>query len=422
MESQEEMNTRYADKLLPLTVLFGFFSFVGVVGNIIVLLVFGPGSAYRRNNFRVFVVCLAIIDLLTSAFLIPAEMFKHRNYFSFGDLAICKVKCLFNVWAGCAAALTLLIISIDRYKKVCKPFRTQISPGCALKLCVFLAFFLSVILSVPGAVMCGINETNMTNIHGNLTTVFMCETEEKFKNHIFRKIYKFAFILLLLGVSGACVVMYILIGRQIAKHWGSVPVNFRKDSDRLNSDFSSETFGKIQSSNNKKSVETLSSVADDPDQIYPSLNPMEESRSSVVKANGNVEMNQQSSQKRLIKQQSTTSTSSGGNRKGDTAQARRKTMTRQGSGFGLRRFPYKTLIWFILTIVFIVTYIVYLALATQVPKIPTMTASSFALFQSFYRIYFINNIINPIVYVVLDKNFRTALGKVKDKMTSCFHR
>lgn len=421
MESEEEINIRYADALLPLTVIFGLFSLVGVVGNIIVLLVFGPGRAYRHNNFRVFVICLAIIDLLTSAFLIPAEMIKHRNYFSFGNIAVCKVKCLFNVWAGCAAALTLLIISIDRYRKVCKPFKKQISPRLALQLCVFLAFIVSVILSVPGAVMCGIKQTNMTNVNGNVTTVFLCETEDKFKDHVLRKIYKYSFILLLLGVSGACIVMYILIGRQIARHWGSVPVNFRKDSDRANSDFSSETFGKLQSSN-KKSVETLSSIADDPNKLPTPLDCFDgasnDKKSPIVKEDRNIEKNQQQSKKKLLKQMSATSTSSAA----DSARTRRKTMSRQGSSFGLRRFPYKTLIWFILTLVFIITYIVYLALATQVPKIPTMTSSSFALFQSFYRIYFINNIINPIVYVVLDKNFRSALRKLKNNLKTWYQR
>ncbi|XP_053407230.1 alpha-2A adrenergic receptor-like [Mercenaria mercenaria] len=427
MESEEDINIRYANALLPLTITLGVFTLVGVVGNIIVLLVFGLGRAYRHNNFRVFVVCLGIIDLLTSAFLIPAEMVKHRNYFSFENLAMCKVKCLFNVWAGCAAALSLLIISIDRYRKVCQPFKKQITPRLAFQLCVFLSFFLSVILSIPGAVMCGIKETNMTTIHGNITTVFLCETEEKYKEHIMRTIYKFSFMLLLLGVSGSCIVMYILIGRQIARHWGSVPVNFRKDSGRENSEFSSETFGRLRVNTNGKSVETLSSNADGQDQINLPLSPIvkegppKEKRPPLVKQSSSFETDPQKTKKKLIKQLSSASISSG-NRKGEDACARRSKMSRQASGFGLRRFPYKTLIWFILTLVFIITYIVYLALATQVPKIPTMTSSSFALFQSFYRLYFINNIINPIVYAILDKNFRTAFKKLKTNLKDRFTR
>lgn len=423
MESQEEFNRRYANALLPLTVTFGMFTIVGVVGNIFVLLVFVLGRVYKNNNFRVFVICLGIIDLMTSAFLIPAEMAKHRNYFSFENLAMCKIKCLFNVWAGCAAALSLLIISIDRYRKVCQPFKRQITPRLALQLCVFLSFFLSVVLSVPGAVMCGIKETNMTNIYGNTTTVFLCETEEKFKKHILRTVYKFAFIILLVGVSVACIVMYILIGRQICKHWGSVPLNFRKDSTRENSEFSSETFGKIRT-NGKPSDRSASSASD---HSNPPLSPIckdvqgKGKRPPLVKQNSSFDMDPKAAKKSLIKQLSTASNSSSG-KKSEDAPARRKKMSRQTSGFGLRKFPYKTLIWFILTLVFIVTYIVYLALAIQVPKIPTMSASSFALFQSFYRLYFINNIINPIVYAILDKNFRKACRNLGSTLKAKFKR
>lgn len=424
METQEDFNKRYADALLPLTITFGLFTLVGVVGNIIVLFVFVFGRAYRNNNFRVFVICLGIIDLLTSAFLLPAEMAKHRNYFSFENLAMCKIKCLFNVWAGCAAALSLLIISIDRYRKVCQPFKKQITPRLALQLCVFLSFFLSVLLSVPGAVMCGIKETNMTNIYGNTTTVFLCETEEKFKKHILRTVYKFSFIILLVGVSIACIIMYILIGRQIAKHWGSMPLNFRKDSARENSEISSETFGKIRT--NEKSVERSASSASD--SVNPPLSPIckdgqgKTNRPPLLKQSSSFDMDPIKAKKKLIKQLSTASTSSGG-QKGEKEAARwSRKRSRQASGFGLRKFPYKTLIWFILTLVFITTYILYLVLAIQVPKIPTMSASSFALFQSFYRLYFINNIINPIVYALLDKNFRKSCRNMGPTLKASFLR
>lgn len=429
MESTEDLSRRYADTLLPLTVTFGLFTVVGVVGNIIVLLVFALGGAYRHNNFRVFVISLGIIDLSTSAFLIPAEMMKHRNYFSFANIVMCKLKCLFNVWAGCAAALSLLVISIDRYRKVCQPFKRQITPRLALRLCVFLSFFLSVILSVPGAVMCGIKQENMTNIHGNKTAVFLCETEDRFKDHIFRAIYKYCFVILLVGVSISCIIMYILIGRQIARHWGSMPVNFRKDSTRdNNSEFSSETFGRLKTGGKaiERSPSTTSDSLNQTNSTPPSPickdTQAKKKRPPLVKQQSTSEIDPQKANKRLIKQMSSTSFTSGGRKKSVDACARRRNMSRHASGFGIRRFPYKTLIWFILTLVFIITYIVYIVLAIQVPKIPTMTSSSFALFQSFYRLYFINNIINPIVYAMLDNKFRDSCRNLGPILKTRFTR
>lgn len=421
MENHEDLNSRYAKALLPVTIMYGVFTVVGVVGNILVLLVFAIGRAYKNNNFRVFVISLAIIDLLTCAFLIPAEIVKHLKFFSFESIALCKIKCLFNVWAACAAALSLLVISIDRYRKVCQPFRKQITPQLALRLCVFLSFFLSVILSVPGAVMCGIKQDNMTNINNNQTTVYVCETEERYKEHILRHVYKFSFIFLLVGVSLACIVMYILIGLQIAKHWGSVPVNFRKDSGKdQNSDFSSETFGKLRSESGNPVDRSHSSASDSVNMInQPSSpgaldSPTRKKRPPLVRQGTSVD-DPKTAQKRLVKQMSSVSSGSR-----DDASTRRRNMSRSASGFGLRRFPYKTLIWFILTLVFIVTYILYLVLATKVPMLTHMDVPSFTLFQSFYRLYFINNIINPIVYALLDKNFRKACKNLGPRLKERF--
>lgn len=431
-ESHEALNIRYANALLPLTVIFGFFAAIGVIGNILVLIVFSLGREFRNNNFKIFVICLGIVDLLTCVFLIPAEMAKHRTYFSFENLFMCKTKCLFNVWAGCAAALALLIISIDRFRKVCQPLKKQIPPSLALKLCVLLAFAVPVLLSWPGAMMCGIKEENKTNIYNTTTVVYLCETEPKYKNSIWRYIYKFTFVILLVGVSICCLVMYVLIGCQIKRHWGSVPASFRKDSGKeLNSDYSSDTFGNI-----KKPVErNTSSTSDGHNQVVtdPPLSPLikvpvsptqsDETNASpnlnkgpkpkLVKQSSSVDVDP-NARKKLIKQLSNVSQSSLQKIRKESmdSNSKRRAMSRSNSGFGMRKFPYKTLIWFILTMIFVVTYIMYLVLAIKVPKLVHMETTSFTVFLFFYRFYFLNNIINPIIYFILDKRFRKACKNI----------
>ncbi|KAH3788157.1 hypothetical protein DPMN_166289 [Dreissena polymorpha] len=444
----DELNERFASAILPLTITFGVFAVTGVAGNILVLIVFSLGRAYRNNNFRVFVVCLGLIDLLTSAFLIPAEMAKQRNYFGFENVVMCKLKNMLNVWAGSAAALSLLVISVDRYRKVCQPFKRQISPRLALRLCVVLSFLVPIVLAVPGVIMSGIRQAHMLNERGQNTTVYICSTEEKFHKHPMRVIYKYTFMILLIGVSTACIVMYILIGKQIFSHWGTMPVSFRKDSNReYNSECSSDTFGKVvpQSTNKSANNETSNRVSSetkssdvDPCPPSPIVRPggaktasesPRRARAQLVKQSTLDEGDKEKMQKKLIKQLSSVSASSGrslvvNNDTSSSAASRRRTMSRQASGFGLKRFPYKTLIWFVLTLVFIVTYILYLALSTKVDTITKLSPSSFALFEAFFRLYFLNNIINPLVYALLDKNFREAcrtIGpRLKDRWRECW--
>ena len=441
-ETQTALNARYSYALLPLTVTYGLFATIGVIGNIVVLIVFSLGREFRNKNFKIFVVSLGIVDLLTCTFLIPAEMLKHRNYFSFENLFMCKTKCLFNVWAGCAAALILLLISVDRFRKVCQPLKRQITPILALKLCILLAFVVPVLLSWPGAMMCGIKEANKTNIYNTTTVVYLCATEPVYEKSIWRYIYKYTFVILLVGVSICCLVIYVLIGCQIKRHWSSVPANFRKDSGKdINSDYSSDTFGSI-----KKQSERTSSTSDGRNCVInnvsidtlkkATVDRTESNASEKANLNGQtaklapkVERTNSDADKKarekLIKQLSNVSLSSLNKirKESISSTAARRTMSRSNSGFGMRKFPYKTLIWFTLTMIFVITYIMYLVLAIKVPKLIHMDTTSFTIFSFFYRLYFLNNIVNPVVYFILDERFRkackTIVPLIKMRLRTC---
>ncbi|XP_052773987.1 putative neuropeptide Y receptor type 6 [Mya arenaria] len=70
---------------------------------------------------------------------------------------------------------------------------------------------------------------------------------------------------------------------------------------------------------------------------------------------------------------------------------------------------------FIVTVVFIVTYVLYLVLSWIDQK--QLTQTQFLVFSMFYRSYFIHSIINPILYLKMDKHFR---GKCRRLMKSLF--
>ncbi|KAH3803058.1 hypothetical protein DPMN_156757 [Dreissena polymorpha] len=175
VESLEDLDGRYADALLPLTIAFGCFTVVGIIGNLLVILVFSLSPEYRRNNFKVFALTLAYIDLITCLTLIPAETVKQQKYFEFGQVATCKLKCFFNVFGASSHCLALLVISVDRFLKVVLPFKTQMTPKKSIWILLFVAFLLPILLSIPGTLMCGIRTTAKVNIYGTNTTIYLCE-------------------------------------------------------------------------------------------------------------------------------------------------------------------------------------------------------------------------------------------------------
>jgi len=437
VETTEELTHRYATALVPLTVIVGLFVVLGVVGNIIVLIVFYFGRAYRRNNYRVFVISFAIVDLFASAILFPTEIIRHRSDFNFRNVVLCQMKIYINNYGAVAGALSLLVISVDRFRKVVFPLKTQMSQTLAIKLCVGLTFIFSSIINVPVAFMTDVLQSNMTNIYGTNTTVFTCSFDEDFRGHPIAYIYQAFTALLLLGVSISTIIMYTCIGCQIYKHRGMIPPSFKGRSTRDNS-FTSDTIHSsgttTQTSDDKAATElkvTFTANKDEteenmiprePGSVTNEVNRTDIKRPPLVKQ-GSSSFDHPERKKMLAKQHSQHSSSSLGSR--SPGSRRNKRLTRQGSGFGIQQFPYKTLIWFILTIVFISTNILSLCISVTGKNLFDMTPSEYATHVCLHRLYYINSVINFFVYVILDKHFRSVcrnLGpRLKSRFAQCYN-
>ncbi|KAL4231562.1 hypothetical protein ACF0H5_009143 [Mactra antiquata] len=386
-ESLFDLNARYAEALLPLTATFGVFVLLGFLGNLIIILVFTLSRDYRHNNFKIFVLTLAVIDIITCVTLIPAEMIKHRHYFAFGDVASCKAKCFFNVFGAAASCLALLVISIDRYRKVVQPFKKQMTPKLAIQVLFVVAFIFPVLLAIPGTIMCGIKTTSMTNIHGDETTINLCETEDKFRFSIWRMIYKYTFIILLVGISFTYIVLYTFVMKEAIKQIRSI-AGIRRNSSRAMG-FVSSFYSRNMSF--KASMFSRSSKTQGND--TPKIDAPKEQGSSVFVTTG------------------------------PTTAENEVPTTNQASVRQRQRFPTKTLVWFILTFVFIISYMTHLILALQVADIVKMSPSEFVGFSFCFRIYFVNHMINPLIYAIFVKRFRKScsvlIPTLKNKLRNC---
>lgn len=404
-ETLEELNERYARALIPVSILLGIFAVTGILGNILVLVVFFTESHYKNNNFRIFVLCLAIIDLITCVSLVPAEIAKIKSHFSFPDATPCKVKCFFNTFGTAAAAFTLLVISIDRFRKVCQPLKRQIMPGQAVKM-LAVVLLVAFLICIPAPIMCGISTANKTNIYNTSTTVYMCTAEKKYQTSVWRWLYKATLTLCLIIVSVALIVMYSLIGRTVIRHWRSRSIG---SSIRFESNKSEEGSDKVE----------LDRLTDD---VFPTENDAAVSKKSnnfnnckgenktddkingraISRKTSSISLNSSSTKgKKSIRRGS-------GMRKGSDSSFRAHALRRRSSTTGPGKVPYKTLIWLILTLVFICTYLLYAILSFLVPNVYKMSPGKFMIYSLFYRLYFINNVINPVIYGLLDRRFQSS--------------
>lgn len=338
-ESLDQLNARYARTLLPFTIVLGFCGLIGIVGNILVLIVYGCGKKFKDKKFRVYVLTLAFIDLITCLTLIPAEMIKHLSYFNFTGRSLCKTKCFFNVFAASSASYCLILVAIDRYVMTCHPLffakLQKYSMNFASRLCI-LALILAVLTSIPSALLCGITKSKMEDANGLEIDIYRCMTEPYYESTTFRFVYRLTLCIVQTIISIAIIILYAKIGHAVM------------------------TVMKI-----KVSKET-------------ELFQLQELRHYCPKGSHPVKCHCQP---------------------------------------GHPAMPSKIKLLFIVTLVFIVTYAFYMALIWVDQT--KLSSTEFFFFSVFFRLYFIHSIINPFLYIKMDRYFRNRCNEIMANIFPC---
>lgn len=185
---------------------------IGVIGNSIVILTYHFRMKNKRDD-RYFIPCLAVTNML--ACISASVMFVTLNSIPvmFTSPVLCK-GLNFLTRVTCVESLTiLLIISIQRYKKICTRGRGRMSLFWK-RMAIVISIICSTVLSIPTLVFYGINVTNR-NINKNVTE-FCCEHVTRNIHEVYGLDIYLGFIgLFFVGVVLSIAVIYTLIGRKI---------------------------------------------------------------------------------------------------------------------------------------------------------------------------------------------------------------
>lgn len=482
-----EVNSDMTLTAIPVIVFIGLVSVVGLIGNAVVLNVYY--RKYPRCNFRHFVLVLAGIDFISCLVLMPMEIVTLVKWFVFPNAWLCKIKSFLNAYTVTSSAATLLLIAIDRFRKVCRPHSKQIQPPCALKLTV-LCLVLSLIPASSDAVFWGLH-SDVTEFHGENVTIQMCEKDDKYKDTSWPVLHT----LVLYGSTNtivmlATMVLYILIAvklfcvltgpeQVVPRISVSTPLSLESDSGIASAKENVFKFpvediesGISESEDNIDSVD-LSDVQCNVSDVTDDVNDNKvELRKSVTSENiesdtvkytkSNTPLGQRKSleiplhetvtlrrkhhsgdpvPKKAVRistelprnssardslqipefdihrkipsnrQGSPKSPVSPGNTKSLLHRRRSTIASLPGhKGTRLRR---KTLIMFILTAAFVGTTLLYFTLIGYMSRsgnyMSTLNHSERSAWMFFLRLYFINSVLNPILYGFLDPRFRKAL-------------
>lgn len=213
-EILEEKNRESADLFLPAIVYTSVLMTLGTIGNSLTLIVYMK-HLVKPSTKRLFILVLASCDFISCTILLPALIAENYFSYTFTAYRVCKGIRYLLYFAPYSSIFTLLLISLERYRKICHPFNWQITLSLAKKLLCVLTVILPAIFATPAAIFSGFSTIN-TGV-GNITGAD-CHNADEFKHTPFPLIYG-VFLLLTATISSVVlIVIYSLIWKATWRH------------------------------------------------------------------------------------------------------------------------------------------------------------------------------------------------------------
>ncbi|KAK6184375.1 hypothetical protein SNE40_006858 [Patella caerulea] len=216
--TEEETNS-YLDQLchearlrfMPAIIFVGILGLIGLVGNTLVLIVYY--KSFKPKASRSFILCVAGFDLMTNVIVIPNEITELSFRYRYPTNGLCMFNNFMRYTMAYGSTLSLALICIERYKKICRPLKGQIAARTACKL-VIACVALTTILGIPTIFQYKVNgvETDRVGILGRV-----CEPSDEFKDTILPFIHSFLQLITCIVFETLFVVLYSLIGFAIYK-------------------------------------------------------------------------------------------------------------------------------------------------------------------------------------------------------------
>ena len=447
----DQLNYAMMVSVLPVTIFIGIETLVGLIGNSLILVVYS--RHYCRSNFRCFVLSMAIIDLTSCLTTLPGEIFSQMNWYTYKYAWICKVKSFFNVFTAWGSASVLLLLGVDRYRKIRRPLQWQIQPSKAKKLCGIF-FVLSSIAAFPALFLWG-TQSYAIEFHGMKLNVSICEKAEEYADGIYPLIFITTVYVFPLGIM-VCIVSFLntltakslfgtkmplLKGRPtLVKTLTNVSsITTASDTDTASYRCPDNLSGVYKDSLPRLSTSTTIAEMDlpgcTPDDGILTLakgpfesktDPPEDKSScrSGINAfipsnlvNGPVVCKPDNENSHGEKKTSSIRRTNSievfvisENDQNNSSVLRKSVTNRAARNDSLRQ---KTIIMLVLTNMFLLTMCTYVILtffvAGREGVLKSLTNSEKVAFFFFWRLYFINTNINPIIYGYMDPRFRTGL-------------
>lgn len=127
------LNNEAALRFIPITLFIVVPMIIELVGNVIVCIIYYKRK--RKSTSDLFILKLAALDLLSCMFGTPMKVADLSIPYMFDVSTVCKIGKTLESSTILALAMTLVFISIDRYKLICK-MSESLSKKTTKRLCI----------------------------------------------------------------------------------------------------------------------------------------------------------------------------------------------------------------------------------------------------------------------------------------------
>ncbi|KAH9487526.1 hypothetical protein Btru_073547 [Bulinus truncatus] len=224
------VNAEKASVLSPAIAYTVVLMVIGTLGNPVAIYIYG--FKWQNTTTRVFLLCLAVLDLLNCVITMPTEICLMADFYYFPNGNFCMISRFVTYFINNATSAVFLFIASDRYFRICRPHGWKFSVmtaklACAVSLCI------GAVVSWPAIVLYG-NKTvtlplfgrgiGAAGLWGNASvgltlnvTGIMCNVKNGYENtmgpDLFFNYLWCGFIVCVFILS----IFYILIGRVILR-------------------------------------------------------------------------------------------------------------------------------------------------------------------------------------------------------------
>ena len=156
---------------------------------------------------------LAFVDIMACSVCMPFDIIETTLHYIFYVSEICKIfKGIVNT-VYLTSVFIIIGLSVDRYRHVCHPFKTQISVKICRIICAS-SIILALVFSWPSFYLSGIRHVNLTN---NITGFDCSMIDDAFKSTNYQAYQNAVHFSIFILTIVSMIIMYILIGHTVYK-------------------------------------------------------------------------------------------------------------------------------------------------------------------------------------------------------------